>query len=81
MMSTGCIIAYTLRVWDITLKPESLKSCSSRVSLNLTRAWTKIFSLSQVSGMMVLIVQHEKGNQVGYFRFKYPVLTVNTSIS
>ena len=30
---------------------------------------------------MVLIVRHENGNQVGYFRFKYPVLTVNTSIS
>ena len=31
---------------------------------------------------MVFIVQHERGNQVGCFRFKYPFfLTVNTLIS
>ena len=31
---------------------------------------------------MVFIIQHEKGNQVGCFRFKYPFfLTVNTLIS
>ena len=48
---------------------------------NLVRTWAKIFGLSRVSGMMIFIVRHEKGNQVGYFRLRLLVLTLNTLIS
>ena len=64
-----CITASSLRVKGTILKLGSLKLDSSCVFPKLTRAWTKIFWLSRVNGMMDFIAQHERGKQVGYLGF------------